>query len=114
MTLVNWLGIAMSHSADRRTRRVHSQSSSRKHGTTKLRVDQLEDRLALSGFGLEDGAYIVEPWLGSYHDVEIQPGDQKIVAAGSTNPNVDHSDTRIAIARYDSLGTADTTYGIGG
>lgn len=31
-----------------------------------LVVERLEDRLALSGFGPEDGAYIVEPRAGAY------------------------------------------------
>jgi uncharacterized delta-60 repeat protein len=70
-------------------------------------MEPLEVRLALSGFGPADGAYIVEPWIGDYEDVQIQPGDQKIVAAGSANSNM-------AIARYDSLGNPDNSYGTGG
>src|SRR5207248_3272206 len=50
--------------------------------TAKPRLEPLEERQLLSGFGPEDGAYIVESWSGSYSDVKIQPGDQKIVAAG--------------------------------
>lgn len=64
----------------------------------------------------QDGAYTVEPWNGYYSGVRIQPGDQKIVAVGalySTNPDAG-IDKRLAIARYDASGTADTTYGIGG
>ena len=72
-----------------------------------LFLERLEDRLVLSGFGPEDGAYIVEPWLGHYWGVEIQPGDQRIVAAGL-------GPTGVAVARYDSLGNADTSYGSGG
>ena len=46
----------------------------------------LEDRLTPAGFGPEDGAYIIaQSWAGSYRDVKIQPPDQKIVAAGSSN-----------------------------
>src|SRR5205085_4600883 len=41
-------------------------------------------------------------------------GDQKIVAAGSMNPNNDFSDRRIAIARYSSVGNPDATFGSGG
>ena len=55
-------------------------------------VEPLEARQLLSGFGPADGAYVVAPWIGSYKDVQVQPGDQKIVAAGyeriSTNPEV--------------------------
>ncbi len=64
----------------------------------------------------QDGAYIVEPWNGSYTAVKIQPGDQKIVAAGAmtiTNPD-NTTESRMAIARYDSLGYPDSTYGSGG
>ena len=56
----------------------------------------------------------MEPWIGSYSDVQIQPGDRKIVAAGGVNPNNDYTDQRMAIARYDSLGNPDNTYGSGG
>jgi uncharacterized delta-60 repeat protein len=46
--------------------------------------------------------------------VQIQPGDQKIVAAGSiTNPD-NSTETRMAIARNDALGNPDSTYGSGG
>jgi uncharacterized delta-60 repeat protein len=62
----------------------------------------------------QDGAYVVEPWFGSYEDVIIQPGDQKIVAVGDLKPGNDPTGQRVAIARYDPLGNPDTTYGIGG
>ena len=64
----------------------------------------------------QDGAYIVEPWSGSYSAVKIQPGDQKIVAAGTMNiANPDATtENRMAISRYTSLGTPDLSYGIGG
>ncbi len=94
----------------RRTRR----SSSPKPTTSKPRLEPLESRQLLSGFGPEDGAYILEPWIGSYSKVQIQPGDQKIVAAGQVNPSNDYSDQRMAIVRYDSLGNIDSTYGSGG
>lgn len=55
----------------------------------------------------QDGAYLVEPWLGSYSAVQIQPGDQKIIVAGSI-------EDRMAIARYDPFGNRDITFGIGG
>src|SRR4051794_37517104 len=57
----------------------------------------------------QDGAYIVEPWLGSYEDVKIQPGDQKIVVAGR-----EQAAGRVAIARYDSAGNPDGGFGSGG
>lgn len=64
----------------------------------------------------QDGAYLIEPWIGSYSAVTIQPGDQKIVAVGSlfaSNPDAT-VDKRMVIARYGSFGTLDPTYGIGG
>jgi|GEM_PF-1806104 len=82
----------------------------------KLLLERLEDRIVFSGFGPLDGAYIVEPWLGSYEGVQIQPSDQAIVAAGTmkiVNPNAS-IEQRIAIARFDAQGTADVTYGSGG
>jgi uncharacterized delta-60 repeat protein len=90
-----------------RTTRHHV---SPKRRTVKPRLEPLDERQLLSGFGPADGAYIVEPWGGSYEPVQIQPGDQKIVVTGdgssSTGPG-------IAIARYDSLGNPDDTYGTG-
>lgn len=89
---------------------------SRPPRSTELRIERLEDRLALSGFGTGDGAYIVEPWNGQYNSVAIQPTDQKIVAAGNmqiTNPN-NTTEGRMAIARYDALGNSDTAFGSGG
>ena len=50
----------------------------------RLFLERLEDRLALSGFGPEDGAYVVEPWHGNYRDVQVQASDQKIVTAGNS------------------------------
>ena len=77
-------------------------------------MERLEERQLLSGFGPEDGAYVVESWIGSYFNVQIQQSDQKIVVAGNVNPNNNNTDTRLAIARYDSLGNADNTFGSGG
>src|SRR4051794_7912917 len=62
----------------------------------------------------QDGAYIVEPWFGSYSAAQIQPGAQKIVVAGDVNLNNDSSDQRLAIARYDFLGNRDIAFGTGG
>lgn len=95
----------------RKTRRPVSP----KLRTVTLHLERLEERLVLSGFGPEDGAYIVEPWSGGYSDVQIQPANQKIVAAGgiTVNPTTT-SDPGVALARYDSVGNPDTSYGSGG
>jgi uncharacterized delta-60 repeat protein len=82
-----------------------------KRRTAKPRLEALDERQLLSGFGPADGAYIVEPWIGGYTAVQIQPVDQKIVAAGDEG---DSTGSRIAIARYDSLGNPDNAYGTGG
>src|SRR5262249_42204285 len=69
-----------------------------------------------SAFGPGDGAYIVESWSGTYNELLIQPGDQKILAAGSrysTDPNAPY-DHRMAIGRYYSSGSVDPAYGTGG
>ena len=96
-------------SPTRRSKKHSIRNSSRsRRSTTKPQLERLEDRLALSGFGPEDGSYIVEPWSGSYNDIKIQSTDQNIVAAGTfPGPGV-------AIARYDSVGNRDTSYGSGG
>lgn len=73
----------------------------------KPRMVQLEDRLTPAGFGPDDGATIVESWSGGYGDVKIQPGNQFIVATGSSNNGM-------VIARRDSLGNIDTSFGSGG
>ncbi|MFO0887851.1 MAG: hypothetical protein U0790_01765 [Isosphaeraceae bacterium] len=87
----------------RRTRRAVTP----KRRPARLLLEPLEGRQLLSGFGPEDGAFIVEPWSGRYAAVQIQPGDQKIVAAGGTSSG-------LAVARYDSAGNADLSYGTGG
>jgi len=92
----------------RQTRRTVSP----RQRTAKPRMEPLEERQLLSGFGPADGAYIVESWYsgyGGYQDVQIQPADQKIVAAGSLSNTYD-----AAVARYDSVGNPDTTYGSNG
>src|SRR5437868_4244728 len=77
------------------------------HRRRPLVLERLEERLALAGFGPEDGAYFVEASSGSYESVAIQPADQKIVAAGPTFQGP-------VIARYDAQGVADPAYGSGG
>jgi uncharacterized delta-60 repeat protein len=57
----------------------------------------------------EDGDYIVEPWVGGYSDVKIQPGDQKIVVTGRVE-----STGALAIARYNPAGIPDSGFGSGG
>jgi uncharacterized delta-60 repeat protein len=79
--------------------------------TVKPRLERLEDRLALSGFGPEDGAYIVESWAGTYSSVTIRPSDQAIVAAGAKDLN---ENTQMAVARYDAQGNNDSAFGSGG
>jgi hypothetical protein len=74
-----------------------------------LRLERLEDRIALSGFGAGNGAYIVESWNGQYGAVKIQPTDQKILVAGGML-----STGGVAIARYDSAGNPDAGWGSGG
>ena len=68
----------------RQTRRTVSP----KRRTAKPRLELLDERQLLSGFGPADGAYISEPWGGSYDTVQIQPFDQKIVAAGDEGEEV--------------------------
>ena len=96
----------------RQTRRPASP----KLRTIKLCLERLEERQVLSGFGPEDGAYIVEPRLSAgYGDVKIPPTDQAIMAAviaGTMTPAA--PSPNFAVARYDSLGNVDTTYGDGG
>ncbi len=99
----------MSLATSLRTLKFARRPASRKRSTTRPRLERLEDRCLLAGFGPEDGAIIVEPWLGRYLDVQIQPGDQKIVAAGGF-----HGIPGVVVARYDSQGNADASYGIGG
>ena len=81
---------------------THRRSSRPPH------VERLEERQLLSGFGPADGAYMVEAWNGIYTDVKLQPGDQKIVAAGTV------AGGGVALARYDSAGNPDVNYGTGG
>ena len=89
--------------------------------TRLMRQHTLFSRLAtsalLSGAATavhaQDGAYIVEPWLGRYQAVKIQPGDQKIVAGGTavvTNAN-NKPEGDVAVARYDMFGSPDAAYG---
>jgi uncharacterized delta-60 repeat protein len=97
----------------RRTTRARQKLAS----TARLNFEPLEARQLLSGFGPADGAYVVAPWGGTYKDVQVQSGDQKIVAAGYEtdikNPD-GTTDYHMAIARYDSAGNTDSSYGIGG
>lgn len=85
------------------------RASSVKRKQKKLSLERFENRINMSGFGPEDGAMIVEPWTGSYDEVRIQSSGQ-IVAAGTDRTG----ETAVAIARYDSQGEVDASYGIGG
>lgn len=60
----------------------------------------------------QDGQYVIETWVGRYHDVKIQP-DQKIIAGGNWLDYASN-DAGVAVARYDFDGVADTTFGMGG
>lgn len=75
---------------------------------SRFAIERLEDRLALAGFGPEDGAYIVESWEGSYGAVEVRQSDQTVVAAGGL------SSSATAVARYDVAGSIDLTFGNNG
>ena len=108
MTLTTLFQTIKASPARRRMTRRISHSSRSRRSTTRPQLERLEDRLALSGFGPEDGSYIVEPWSGSYTDIKIQATDQKIVAAGT------FSGPGVAIARYDVIGNRDTSYGSAG
>ncbi len=108
--LLNWKTQLEVNQWRRRSRR----STLPRPSLARVHLERLEARLALSGFGPEDGAYIVENYRNSsYEAVKIQPGDQKIVAAGlSYDFGVNMG--LLAIARYDSIGNPDLTFGSGG
>ena len=80
----------------------------------KLFLERLEAREVFAGFGPADGAYFVEPWIGSYSSVAIQPNDQQIVVAGNSEIVPGQGNTFLKIARYDGSGTVDLTYGVNG
>ncbi len=80
----------------------------------KLFLERLEAREVFAGFGLADGAYFVEPWIGSYSSVAIQPNDQQIVVAGSSQIVPGQGGSYLKLARYDGNGTVDPTYGVNG
>ena len=109
MALPTWFANTMTRLENRQSRRARRRPAALRRTPAEPSLEKLEDRLLLSGFGPEDGAYIVEPWLGVYQDVKIQPGDQKIVATGSKTDG-----TGLPVARYDSMGNADMTYGSAG
>lgn len=111
MAFPTWLANSKTRLAGNQPRRTRRRPASPRPATAKRRLEPLEERLFLSGFGLEDGSYIVEPRYGAYLDVAIQPDDQKIVAAGVGAVD---GGPRVSVARYDALGNADATYGSGG
>jgi len=114
MTLASRLRSLKTRFDGNQPRRTGGRPASHKPATARPRLEPLEGRLLLSGFGTADGAYVVEPWFGSYFNVQTQQSDQKIVVAGDENPNNNNTDTRLAIARYDSLGNSDNSFGSGG
>ncbi len=52
-------------------------------------------------------------WAGA-QSVAIQPADGKIVVAGGANPSTTGGYGEFAVARYNTDGSPDTTFGIGG
>lgn len=70
---------------------------------TKLRLENLEPRLALSGFDAVDGAYLEQPWTAEYQSIAVRPADQKLIVGGWGQ-----------VSRYDSLGNLDPTFGSAG
>src|SRR5262249_42310955 len=80
--------------------------------TVMPRLELLDARQLLSGFGPEDGAYIVQDRAGGdYRDVQIHPGSQAIVGVGDPG-NAPYGD--FGAERYLSDGTLDSSYGNSG
>src|SRR5262245_51013066 len=77
--------VTSGHTKKQRTQRIRFGAWSQ----IRLSVERLEDRLALSGFGPEDGAHVVAPWELDSGDVAvaIRPDDQAIVLVGNTRLN---------------------------
>ena len=89
-------------------------SDKRGAATIQLQLERLEERLVLSGFGPEDGSYILENREGGwYSDVRIQPSDQAIVAAGPAG-TLPGAVPFFGVERYDRAGNVDTSYGNAG
>ena len=79
-----------------------------------LQLERLEARLVLSGFGPEDGSYIVENREGGwYSDVRIQPSNQAIVAVGPAG-TLPGANSGFGVERYDRAGNVDASYGNAG
>ena len=110
MLLTSWIRGFQQRLLVRRAAQPRRQTS--QFTPTVAIVEVLEQRQLLSGFAATDGASVVATWIGSYTAVQIQPGDQKIVAAGNAaDPALNIG---LAVARFDSQGNADATYGSGG
>lgn len=78
-------------------------------------VERLEERLALAGFGPEDGSYLIEPEIGGYAAVQVRPSDQKIVAGGNDGRWVYNAVSQVmAVRQYDAAGNTDATFGSAG
>lgn len=108
MKLITWYRTLACPLEHHPSPRMDSRPVSKNLVKAKLRMERLEERRLLA-FGAADGAYVVEPWSGSYTDIKIQQTDQKIVTVGNVQPS-----NGVAIARYDSAGNADATFGSGG
>lgn len=104
MPLATWLRTWNTRLAHHQTRRNGRRLALNRPSTAMLGMERLEERLALSAFGTTDGAYIEEPSTGGYLSIKIQPTDQKMIAGGGGG----------LVARYDSLGNLDNTFGSGG
>jgi uncharacterized delta-60 repeat protein len=92
------------------SRQTRRPASSRRR-TARPRLEPLDGRLLLSGFGPADGAYIVEDRAGGdYRDVQIQPTTQAIVAVGVPG----NSSYAFGVERYNSDGSPDTSFGNSG
>src|SRR5258708_6349577 len=113
MTLPSWHRISKTRSHHRQASPKTNLPAAQKISAIKLALEPLEDRLTPSGFGSADGAYLVEPWSGYYSDVKIQPADQKIDVAGTVNGSGGVS-ASVALARYDSAGNPDSSFGTSG
>src|SRR5262245_58931647 len=90
---------------------MRCRPASQRRSAVRLAMERLEDRLVLSGFGPEDGAYVIDPHVGVFNDVRIQPTDQAIMTAGRM---VLGSSLAEVVARFDSQGNVDAADGNGG
>jgi uncharacterized delta-60 repeat protein len=87
--------------------------------TSRPHIEGLEDRCLLSAGALDstfgNGAGYVTTSLSSGNDIArvalIQPADGKVVVTGEANPATGRN---FAVARYNTSGSLDTSFGTGG